>query len=871
MSKVERKDIFVWYLVFTYIGLILIVGSQYYSYRSIKNLNKRSSELYASLSLSNQITNLRYFTKEIQANVWGYIITGNYDYVEQNKHLHTELMEVRTSLLALETNDAVLIEKVKELIFLSDKIVAYNHEVLSLYHQEGVKRAVEAVRSNEVNQLQQQLIGIINAIAYDEKQAMEESKHRISSKHNTLVFYRMITSISGFVIATIAIFFLIRDKRKSGIMQNKFDETQAKMTQYFEAIPDAIIVINEQKDIMMVNQSGRSLLDMDKDEIINLNDLEEKKILLLDPENAYQRFNHATLPLARGLEGNRLNGAKIDYIKSNQLFNLESNVMPILDLDGRVTGAISVLRDITERVNYEATLQNAKVLAEISVQAKDVFLSNISHELRTPLNAIIGFTDLLSAEEKSQKSDEYTQYIKMASENLLGLINDLLDFSKIEAGQIRLEYTSVALIDVITSVSVIVNQRAVAKGILYVCKPSPELPEFVKTDQLRLIQILLNICGNAVKFTEKGKVEFSIKPLGSILNGVQTIRFEIKDSGIGIPEDQLENIFNRFEQATDSTTRIFGGTGLGLSIVKSLVEIFGGTLILKSELGKGSAFTIDIPIEICTDLIQPVEVKIEPNYFKHFENLNVIAAEDNILNQKLLSSIFNKNNIPITIVDNGQQALDKLKEECFDLVLMDLQMPIMDGYETVKVIRNEISADIPIIIMSAHALVGEKEKSMRVGANSFLTKPFKEIDLFKIIEEFVNHNKSNERTDKRENKSVQDVGQDINLDYLNEITAGDESLRNEIICLFNTDCPVQLQLIQASLANHDIPELQRLIHKLRSSLFTVGLLKAAERYKGLEVSLMKGVITEDIQESLLMLEKDIQLAIITLEKMTHSD
>jgi PAS domain S-box-containing protein len=871
MSKVKRKNTFVWYLVFTYIGLILVVGSQYYSYRSIKNLNKRSLAFYASLSLTNQITNLRYYTKEAQANVWGYIITGNKNYLEQNELLFVELEKVKTSLNHLETNDLTLKSKVKEALLVSDKIVRYNHDVLDLYHQNPPNKAVEAINSSETHQLQSQFLGLINEIVYDEKQAMVESNLTISSKYNTLVFYRMITSISGFVIATIAIFFLVRDKRKSSAIQKKFDETQAKMLQYFEAIPDAIIVINEEKDIMMMNQSGRTLLGIAKDEIVNLSELEEKRIILLDPENAYQRYTHETLPLARGLVGNRLNAAKIDYIKDNQLFNLESNVMPILDLDGHVTGAISVLRDITERVNYEATLENAKVLAEISVQAKDVFLSNISHELRTPLNAIIGFTDLLGAEEQSVKSDEYTQYIKMAGENLLGLINDLLDFSKIEAGQIRLEYTSVELMDVINSVSIIVNQRAEAKEILYVCKPSADLPAYVKTDKLRLIQILLNICGNAVKFTEKGKVEFTIDPLGPEYNGIQMIRFEIKDSGIGIPEDQLENIFNRFEQATDSTTRIFGGTGLGLSIVKSLVGIFGGTLTLKSELGKGSVFTIDIPIEILTDLVQPIEVKIEPDYFRHFDHLRVLAAEDNILNQKLLSSIFSKNGVQLTIVDNGQEALNKLKVEHFDLVLMDLQMPIMDGYETVSVIRREISADIPIIIMSAHALVGEKEKSMRIGANSFLTKPFKEIDLFRIIEEFASDSKSPEPKELVVQNPVVIQSEEINLDYLNEITSGDDALRNEIISLFITDYPIQLQLIQESIVNQDVLELNRIIHKFRSSLFTVGLMKTAERYQEFEIRLINEGITEEIQECLYKIEKDILMAVAELDKIVSSE
>lgn len=861
------NDSFRWYYASIYLGLALIFGSQYFTYKNVRDLSLNNERLNVTIGVLNQTANFGLVTKDFQSNMRGYLITQNNDLLTDNYNKKVQLVGITDTLFNLVKDDDIQTKRVKDLLEISSQIVLYSQNVISIYRTQGTEQAFTKIQEGEGIRLNNLLTRKITEIEDYEKHNMDQRRKLVSDTQQNSVLFILLTGAVGFILTILSIVFLNLDKRKQRQFQKEIKERERTMSQYLEAIPDGVMVINSERKIELLNESGREILGVAGERPETLEE-QVTRIKLLDPTRYHVRFTADTLPVARALQGEKLAGNKIDLVKNDKIYHLETSVQPVIGLDGQIKSAITVFRDITERANYEATLEKARILAEKSVRVKDIFLSNVSHEIRTPLNAIIGFTNLLLGEVTDQKSLEYVGYIQYAGKNLLELINDILDFSKIEAGQIHLEKTPVSIHELADSISAIMHHRAVEKGIAYEAVLEDGLPKFIETDKLRLTQILLNVCGNAVKFTERGSVKLHVEPIGEPVNEVQNIRFRVVDTGVGIPKDKLKEVFNRFVQATESTTRVFGGTGLGLSIVKSLVQLFEGTLNLESELGKGTVFTMDFPFRIVKEAELEEELEKEIDVTASVTALHILAAEDNSLNQKLLKAIFERLNIPLTIVNNGQEALDKLREETFDLVLMDIQMPVMDGYTAIKEIRRTISTAIPIITMTAHAMVGEKEECLSIGANSYISKPFKESELLYTIAHL--GNKEHYETPQHQNFTQQPpqskmTDSILNLDYLAEITGGDQELRDELIALFEKDSQVQLNNIgEASQAN-DLERLRQAIHKFRSSLFSVGLLNTANQYKELEATLKQGKWTDDLNQKLIDLKTEAETGLTQLK------
>jgi signal transduction histidine kinase/CheY-like chemotaxis protein/HPt (histidine-containing phosphotransfer) domain-containing protein len=865
------KDSFRWYYASIYLGLALIFGSQYFTYKNVRDLSLNNERLNRTIGVLNQTANFGLVTKDFQSNMRGYLITQDKDLLADNYNKKIQLIGITDTLFTLVKTDSVQTRRVKDLLSISGSIVGYSQGVITLYRTDGQAMAFSKIQEGEGIRLNNTLTRKITEIEDYENHNLNQRRLLVSRTHEKSVLFIIITGVVGFILTILSIIFLNLDKRKQVLLQKEINEKERLVSQYLEAIPDGVMVINKQSEIVFLNDSGREILGIKSGKLITLAD-ELSQVKLLDPTRYHVRFTPDTLPVARGLHGEKLIGNKIDLVKNDKIYHLETNVQPVIGLEGEITNAITVFRDITERANYEATLEKARVLAEKSVRVKDIFLSNVSHEIRTPLNAIIGFTNLLISEVTDPKSVEYVGYIQYAGKNLLELINDILDFSKIEAGQVHLEKTTISLQEVVESVSVIVRQKAIEKGIKYQFSLADGLPEFVEADKLRLTQILINVCGNAVKFTETGGVTLTVNPISEIVNGTQTIRIAVTDTGIGIAKDKLNDVFNRFVQATESTTRVFGGTGLGLSIVKSLVQLFDGTLNLKSEIGKGSTFTMDFPFKVMKEAAPQEDIEMDIDPRESLSSIRVLAAEDNTLNQKLLQAIFERLKIPLSIVNNGQEAIDKLKSEEFDVVLMDIQMPIMDGYTAIKEIRKSISKTIPIITMTAHAMVGEKEECLSIGANSYISKPFKESELLYTIAHLGNKDnlgsspppspQTTERNPQPQNSMADSI---LNLDYLSEITGGDNELRDELIQMFEKDSQTQLSAIESASATGDLEKLRQSIHKFRSSLFSVGMLATANQYKDLEAILKQGNWSSSYHQKLVDLKAESESGLVELK------
>ncbi len=404
-----------------------------------------------------------------------------------------------------------------------------------------------------------------------------------------------------------------------------------------------------------------------------------------------------------------------------------------------VTLCVWVLfRDINKREKLEKELIITQKKAEDAASIKEQFMANMSHEIRTPLNAIIGFNERLNKTALDNEQKEYVSAVQSSGENLLAIVNDILDFSKIEAGMVKIEEIKFNLSDLLESVVTMFSGLAEEKNVTLQLKFINETPKYILGDPTRLTQILINLIGNALKFTTHGSVEVIVGIKKSDDTAVN-VEFKVKDTGIGISKEKISEIFERFTQAKSDTSRIFGGTGLGLSIVKKLVELQGGSIHVESIKDKGSAFIFDITYKLAEENKEdpkPDEYATTKT-FRGNPSHKVLVVEDNILNQKLAGFILKDWGLNFDICSNGKIAVEKLHTETYHIILMDIQMPEMNGYEATKYIRETLKLDIPVIAMTAHALPGEKEKCLSFGMTDYISKPIKESDLQNLMTKYL--------------------------------------------------------------------------------------------------------------------------------------
>ena len=414
------------------------------------------------------------------------------------------------------------------------------------------------------------------------------------------------------------------------------------------------------------------------------------------------------------------------------------NATTFYDRNRTLQGVFAAARDATERKRVEAELRAAKAVAESASQTKSDFLASMSHEIRTPMNAIIGIADLLAKTPLSPEQNKYVQIFRRAGDNLLHIINDILDLSKVEASQLEMERTGFSLNDLLEKVTEMVAVRAHEKGLALVCEIAPKVPTALVGDPTLLSQVLLNLLGNAIKFTESGEVALRVTPdADSTVPGA--LRFTVSDTGIGIPGEKLGAVFERFTQADSSTTRRYGGSGLGLTISKRLVELMGGRIWVESEVGKGSVFSFAVPLEIWASARRPTAAPVGTGPEAPLPALCILLAEDSPDNCTITMAYLEDTPYRVEIAETGAIACKKFMAGHYDLVLMDRQMPIMDGLTATRTIRAWEQANdrppTPIIALTAAALKGDREMCLAAGCTAFLTKPIKQEVLLQAIRE----------------------------------------------------------------------------------------------------------------------------------------
>jgi PAS domain S-box-containing protein len=397
------------------------------------------------------------------------------------------------------------------------------------------------------------------------------------------------------------------------------------------------------------------------------------------------------------------------------------------------------ISDISPQKSYLAQLVKSKDAAEYGKKVKEAFLANMSHELRTPVNGIIGLTKLLLQTPVNDQQVNMLNLMETSSASLLGVINDVLDISKIEAGKFSIVRSPNNLHELVEAVYKLLKFKADEKQVDLVLDVDPQVPQYLIFDSLRLNQILMNLLSNAIKFTDKGFVKLKISLLKKLNDKVQ-LKFTVEDTGIGIAANNLSKIFEQFEQAEDDTASNYGGTGLGLTIVKKLAELKDGELTFSSQVGKGSVFNFTNWYTVATKPQQKPVDKTEDEKLLPFENIRILVAEDNLVNQFILKKMLSDWQLEAAFVDNGRKAIDKLKEQDFDLILMDTHMPELNGYQAAKQIRLDFAEpkrSIPIISLSAASFDHEQQEAIAAGMNDVLAKPFQPQDLHQKIKQLL--------------------------------------------------------------------------------------------------------------------------------------
>ena len=532
-------------------------------------------------------------------------------------------------------------------------------------------------------------------------------------------------------------------------------------------------------------------------------------------------------------------GEIINRCKDGTFFWTETTIVPFFDIDKKPVRYILIRYDVTERVQLENALRKSKTEIEKTVKIKEQFLANMSHEIRTPLNAIIGFSEILRASKLTPGQAEHAKIISKSGENLMGIINDILDFTKIESGNINLEKVPLSINEILDNIKKMFYNVAKEKQIGLKVFSDNDIPPCVIGDPVRITQILVNLVGNGIKFTKNGSIQICCSIISQKSDKV-LIEFKIKDTGIGIPNDKLDIIFERFVQAEHDTTRKFGGTGLGLSIVKNIVKLMDGEITVESKLGKGSIFTVSIPAESCTD----EQIKEFTNTHKKsvlidssiLGKLNLLLVEDNRMNQQYVSTVLQQLGFECDIASDGIEAIKMVNEKVYDIILMDIQMPRMDGYETTQIIRNDLKIETPIIALTANATSNDYEKCMSCGMNGYISKPYKPNDLHNKIAETLG-NKMFSKSGGSISGSVESkLNNDklVDLYFIKEQVNGKMDAVKQLFDIFMEDTPREIEALEDAIIKKNYVTIEKISHHLVSSYSIIGIETAVKVLKMME-------------------------------------
>ena len=591
-----------------------------------------------------------------------------------------------------------------------------------------------------------------------------------------------------------------------------------------EASLDPLFTISPEGKITDINKASVDITEVTREDLIGTDFFE----YFTEPEKARDVYKQvfsegfvADFPLT---------------IRDGKLTEVLFNGSVYKDEYGKVIGVVVVARDITDHKRAEKELKEAKMHAEVTakiaqeakskaesatqiaedaVRSKQQFLSNMSHEIRTPMNAIIGFTKVLLKSELSEKQKEYLTAIKLSGDALTVLIDDILDLAKVDAGKMVFEQTPFRIAASISAMIHLFEPKIHEKNLRLIKKYDSRIPEVLVGDPVRLHQIILNLISNAIKFTPKGEIKVATSLLSEDDEKV-LLEFSVSDTGIGIAKSKITHIFENFQQATSETARLYGGTGLGLAIAKQLTESQDGTINVKSKLGKGSVFSVTLPFQKTN--AEAVSEKETDESDVAVENIKVLIVEDIPLNRLLMRTVMDEFGFEHDTADNGQAAIEKLRENSCDIILMDLHMPEMNGFEATEYIRKKMNSRIPIIALTADVTTADLKKCKSAGMNDYISKPLDEKLLYKKILDLVKMPKPVQGT-----RAEPERSRITNLAYLKNRTKSNEGLMVEMIGLYLKQTPPLITRMRQGIINKDWSSVYDAAHKMIPSFSIVGM------------------------------------------------
>jgi PAS domain S-box-containing protein len=542
----------------------------------------------------------------------------------------------------------------------------------------------------------------------------------------------------------------------------------------------------------------------------------------------------------------------------------------IRDESGKAVRVTGSRVDVTDLKQIENELRQAKEAAESANRAKDEFLANVSHEIRTPMNAIIGMTELALDTPLTNDQRQILKTVKSAGDNLLGLINDLLDFSKIEAGKLELDISEFSLGAALSDTLRALKVRADAKGLDFSWDVRPEVPDLLVGDAGRLRQVLLNLVGNAVKFTDAGKVSVRVDFADAARDGLIALRFTVTDTGIGIPQEKQQRIFRAFEQEDTSTTRKYGGTGLGLTIADRLVALMGGSISVESEPGKGSTFAFTARFSLPSERADTVgatpqegDTATQEPLPSQAEPLRVLVAEDNDFNAQLIEQLLIRRGHLVSLAQDGRGALALLLGDLtFDLLILDIHMPELDGFDVTRAIRRrelETGGHLPVIALTARSRSEDRDKCLAAGMDEFLTKPFRAEDLWTVMDRALGLR----RTSNAINNEASPAGAALDRSTILAACGGDESLLRKMCHSFRERIPKYLATVEDALRQQDAPRLRDSAHKICGMIAAFSAV-AGDVASKLEQTSARG----DLEECRPLVERLVTLALSLVESVS---
>ncbi len=565
--------------------------------------------------------------------------------------------------------------------------------------------------------------------------------------------------------------------------------------------------------------------------------------------------------------------SKIRAEKAEKLADTATAIITVIAISAFIlvlSLAFLVVSFVNRTIRYNKELKESKIQTEKLAQAKEEFLATMSHEIRTPMNAILGFSEQLEKTRLDTRQQLYTATMKDSIEHLLVVVNDILDFSKIESGKFSFEKTGFMPVEIINGVTESFRKIAQEKNLSLRFEADESLPDILVGDPHRLKQILYNLIGNAVKFTEEGEV--SIKAHSTLRSENFTeLKVEVADTGIGIPAEKIKHIFENFYQSDSSTTRKYGGTGLGLGITKKLVELQKGTLQVKSKPGDGSVFTFTIPYSIGTEINLENHPTLPADPSGLFDNISALIVDDEDYNRLLLETILNRWGIKVQACENGKEALEAIEKNNFQIVLMDVRMPEMNGLEATKIIRQKkdtAKSQVPVLALTAGSSEEDIRQCKAAGMNDFLTKPFREIELFEKICSLlrIEYNLLHQKNTTGSHSEASNTEKIFDLTELKRLGDGDENFVNDMLKVFIENTHDGMKKMKEAIENNDWDKAGMQAHRLAAPHRHLGMKAIVKILKTIERDSQITEKQETIPELYATLKNEVTPALELLQK-----